>query len=171
MTPEERLKSNVVSLFSTESMRALGTKEEVLYYNTLTWIKQSLITLYAPKYNMDIINFNEAHIPYSRLDYIDSSGEIQVARWLNQHNIPFSREYQYNDLKGDYANLRFDFKIKDKPVVIEFQGEQHYKDVECFPDSATTRKYDLLKREYCGEKGIVLIEIPYNYKNLDMYLN
>ena len=32
-------------------------------------------------------------------------------------------------------------------------------------------KYDNLKREYCGKNMIKLIEIPYNYKNLDFYLN
>lgn len=171
LTPEERLHSEVVSLFSTESIRLLHSNEQVLHYNTLIWIKQALISIYTPKYNTSTLHFNDAHIPLNYADNKESAGSRAVAKWLKQHGIPFVREYQYSDLKGNYTNLRFDFKIQDRPVVIEFQGQQHYKDVDIFPDSALTRKYDLIKREYCGEKGILLIEIPYNYKNLDIYLN
>lgn len=171
LTPDERLNCEVILLFSTENMRLLHLNEQVLHYNTLIWIKQALISLYTPKYNNPTLCFNEAHIPFNYADNKESYGSRAVAKWLKQHGIPFVREYQYSDLKGDYKNLRFDFKVQDKPIVIEFQGEQHYRDVDVFPNSATTRRYDLLKREYCGEKGILLIEIPYNYKNLDMYLN
>lgn len=171
MTPDERLNYNLISLFSTDILKLKAIKEEILYYNTLIWIKQVFILLYSPKYNNTAVSFNDAHIPCNSLDKKESKGELEIRKWLRRHNIDFSCEYIYEDLKGDYENLRFDFKIKDKPVVIEFQGEQHYRDIRAFPNASLTRKHDLLKREFCGAKGITLIEIPYNYRNLDMYLN
>lgn len=120
MTPDERLNYNLISLFSTDILKLKAIKEEILYYNTLIWIKQVFILLYSPKYNNTAVSFNDAHIPCNSLDKKESKGELEIRKWLRRHNIDFSCEYIYEDLKGDYENLRFDFKIKDKPVVIEF---------------------------------------------------
>ena len=120
MTPDERLNCNLISLFSTDILKLKTIKEETLYYNTLIWIKQVFILLYSPKYNNITVPFNDAHIPCNSLDKKESKGELEIRKWLRRHNIDFSCEYIYEDLKGDYENLRFDFKIKDKPIVIEF---------------------------------------------------
>ena len=65
-------------------------------------------------------------------------------------------------------------KIKDKSIVIEFQGAQHYKVIEYFGGEEQFKKqvrYDNIKRAYCKNHNIKLIEIPYNYTDLDIYLN
>lgn len=104
-----------------------------------------------------------------------SSGELAVGTWLKEHNIAFESEYTFPDLKGNGDGLlRFDFKIKDKPILIEFQGQQHYEPVDFFGGEKQfqiQQFHDDLKKKYCKYHGYTLVEIPYNYKSLDTYLN
>lgn len=103
-----------------------------------------------------------------------SLGEQAVEKWLLEHNIKFNIEDTFEDLKGiNDGYLRFDFKILDKPILIEFQGLQHYQPVEFFGGEEQFKIqqiHDRLKRNYCKAHNLRLIEIPYNYKNLDEYL-
>ena len=63
--------------------------------------------------------------------------------------------------------MRFDFAIiKDKELIclIEYQGKQHYDSLDFFGGENALKKqkkYDDLKREYCRNNNIKLIEIPY----------
>ena len=104
----------------------------------------------------------------------ESKGEVAVREWLEKHHVAFEQEYTFPNLRGDgHGCLRFDFKIVNRPIVIEFQGEQHYRPVDFFGGEEQfkkQKKYDDLKRAYCKRYGIILIEIPYNYTNLDDYL-
>ncbi len=103
-----------------------------------------------------------------------SLGEQAVEKWLLEHNIKFNIEDTFEDLKGiNDGYLRFDFKILNKPVLIEFQGIQHYQPVDFFGGEEQfkiQKIHDTLKRNYCKAHNLRLIEIPYNYKNLDEYL-
>lgn len=103
-----------------------------------------------------------------------SSGEIATEQWLNNHNIQFDTEYIFDELKGiNDGYLRFDFKIRDKPILIEFQGIQHYQPVDFFGGEEQfkiQKIHDELKRNYCKANNYKLIEIPYNYDTLDKYL-
>lgn len=104
----------------------------------------------------------------------ESSGEAAVKQWLINHKIQFEQEYTFDNLRGDRGLLRFDFKIKDRPIVIEFQGQQHYKAIDYFGGEDQFKKqqrYDNIKRAYCKANKIDLIEIPYNYIDLNEYLN
>ena len=103
-----------------------------------------------------------------------SSGELAVDKWLTDHKINFDIEYTFNELKGvNNGYLRFDFKVVDKPILIEFQGLQHYQPVEHFGGEEQfkiQKIHDELKRNYCKAHNFKLIEVPYNYTNLDEYL-
>lgn len=118
-------------------------------------------------------NISDGTIP-PQLENNESSGEKAVRLWLIEHNIPYEKEYSFKDLRGvGNGYLRFDFKIKDKPIFIEFQGEEHYRPIDFFggEEGFTIRKiHDNLKKIYCDKNNFKLIEIPYNYKNLDDYL-
>ena len=113
----------------------------------------------------NIVDINKSH---------RSLGEQAVEKWLLDHNINFTIEYTFDDLKGtNNGYLRFDFKINNKPIVIEFQGEEHYRPIDFFggQEGFRIRKiHDELKRNYCKAHRLTLIEIPYNYKSLDEYL-
>lgn len=61
---------------------------------------------------------------------INSNGELVISTLLQQHNINYTTQYSFKDLKGDYNQLRFDFAIfhADGTLshLIEYQGKQHY---------------------------------------------
>ena len=97
-----------------------------------------------------------------------SKGEEKIMKILNSYNINYQKEFTFPNLK-DKSLLRFDFAIFNKNnqliCLIEYQGEQHYKqigfykDVELFNQS---NHRDNLKRKYCLNNNIPLLEINYN---------
>lgn len=106
-----------------------------------------------------------------------SSGEIAVESYLKKHSIEYKHHYKFPDLVGDGGKmLDFDFVIKHNDNIIgliEFQGKQHYMPIDFFGGEeqfVKQQKYDNYKREYCKSHNYKLIEIPYNYKNLEEYL-
>lgn len=108
-----------------------------------------------------------------------STGEQLVEKWLKDHqNLKFEHHHKFKDLRGLGGGLLdFDFAIFDNDQIkylIEFNGKQHYEPVEFYGGIERFKKqqeHDKRKQEYCIKHNIILIEIPYNYKNLDDYLN
>lgn len=100
-----------------------------------------------------------------------SNGELKVSKILQSLNIDFVQQYTFNDLYGNSKPLSFDFYLSFKNILIEYQGQQHYKPVEFFGGKEqfiTQQRYDNLKREYCKTHNIKLIEIPYwDYDKID----
>lgn len=98
---------------------------------------------------------------------LNSYAESLIEDILINNNINYKKQFSFPDLIGDYGTrLRFDFAIIDGDNIkylIEFQGEQHYYPRQS--DSAELferrKKYDQLKRNYCKQHKIPLIEIPY----------
>lgn len=87
-----------------------------------------------------------------------SKGERAIKHWLDENNISYEIEFP-KILEGHV--LRFDFYLPDYDIYIEFQGKQHYEQVDFFDKKASLEKrqsFDNLKREFCKQK---LIEIPY----------
>ena len=98
-----------------------------------------------------------------------SNGEKYIKNILDANHVKYIQQYVFKDLIGDEKALRFDFAIvndKDEPqVLIEFQGQQHYRPIEFFGGEKRfeqQKRYDTKKREYCKENNITLIEIPYS---------
>ena len=96
-----------------------------------------------------------------------SHGENKIQEILKEEGIPFIKEYKFSDLK-DKRPLSFDFIIfkDEKPkYAIEFQGIQHFQSIEIFGGEETfmqQQKRDNMKREYCRNNDILLIECNYN---------
>lgn len=106
-----------------------------------------------------------------------SRGELLIKNFLDKSNIFYEEQYCFPDLKGEVRTLKFDFAIfKDNKIftVIEFQGEQHYIAKDFFGGVEQLKKqkdYDQRKRNYCENKNINLIEIPfYKIDNIDTIL-
>ena len=60
--------------------------------------------------------------------------------------------------------LRFDFYIPEQNLLIEYDGEQHFRPVAHFNGDVgfqKTQTRDRLKNEYAEKHGIRLIRIPY----------
>lgn len=94
-----------------------------------------------------------------------SVGELVIKQILDEHGIVYKREYTFPDLKvKDY--LRFDFCIfKDNEIfcLIEYQGKQHYIPhyFETEERFKLRQEYDQIKRDYCKNHNLKLIEISY----------
>lgn len=107
-----------------------------------------------------------------------SKGERKIMLYLNKKGVNYKREVTMPNLvsKNNVA-LRFDFAILDNEgrlvCLIEYDGQQHYKDVNRRGGLTfeTLKEHDYMKNEYCQERGIKLIRIPYwDYKNIEKIL-
>lgn len=95
---------------------------------------------------------------------LTSVGEYKITNILTNLSIKFEREKTFPDLKNPKTNgyLRFDFFLPEKNIIIEYDGEQHFKEVAIFKDSLNDVQYrDQLKADWCLKHSIHLIRIPY----------
>lgn len=96
-----------------------------------------------------------------------SKGERQVREALCSLGVKYFRETKFIDCRGGEKDLPlpFDFSVvfNDKIVaLIEFQGIQHTLPTFGTEDWIKIQNTDNIKRQYCKEKGIPLLEIQYH---------
>lgn len=95
--------------------------------------------------------------------YKGSQGEDKIKDILLFLQIEFEQQKTFNNLKHQ-RKLKFDFFLPKYNCCIEYQGQQHYKAVEYFGGEQSFKENQLrdnIKREWCKENNIKLIEIPY----------
>ena len=88
-------------------------------------------------------------------------GEKRIRLYLGNHKILFVRQHAIT-YQGN--NYRSDFYIPSKKLIIEYNGEQHYKPVKRFGGAKAfhrQQKRDKNVRDYCKENNIKLLEISY----------
>lgn len=89
------------------------------------------------------------------------------ARKLIKATFPYSSIYEEVSLLG--TGLIADFFISDIKVLIEINGEQHYKFVKRFHKTqagfAASKKRDRIKQEWCDLNDIIYVEFPFNKKD------
>lgn len=104
----------------------------------------------------------------------ESKGERKVRLWLEKNNIKYIYQYKYEDCK-DINILPFDFYLPTYNILIEYDGEQHFRPIEYFGGQEKfelQQKHDKIKNEYCKNNGIPLLRIPYfKYDNIEEELN
>lgn len=79
---------------------------------------------------------------------------------LENLNISFQQEYRFIDCRDKYS-LPFDFYIPNYNLCIEYQGEQHYQPVYGNDSFERQQIHDRIKFDYCRNKCIDLLIIPY----------
>ena len=92
--------------------------------------------------------------------YHRSIGATNIMDCLIFNGIEFIDEYVFPDL----PKSRFDFAIIENGKVvrlIEFDGEQHYKNVEKWGGLELQQARDKVKNEYALSHNIPLVRIPY----------
>ncbi len=89
----------------------------------------------------------------------NSRGEKLISDCLNSISIPFIREYKFDDCR-DKRKLPFDFYLPNENKIIEFDGMQHFEEVNN-RNHAMTVKHDTIKNNYCKEHNIPILRIPY----------
>ena len=80
---------------------------------------------------------------------------------LENHEVSFIKQYSIK-YKGN--NYRIDFFIPSINLIIEYNGEQHYKPVKWFGGAKkfhNQQQRDKNVRDYCRENNIKLLEISY----------
>ena len=102
----------------------------------------------------------------------ESIGESYVRIYLENHKINFEKEKWFPDCR-DQNPLPFDFYLPKLNTIIEFDGRQHFDEVDHFHYSLeTVQKHDSIKNNYCHDHNINLIRIPYTKMNkIDDILN
>ena len=97
---------------------------------------------------------------------LSSKGEALIAQCLSQGAIKFKQQYVFQDCKTENGYpCRFDFAIFDKnnnlKCLIEYDGIQHFYNLDFFGSLELNQKRDEIKNSYCKKNNIPLIRIPY----------
>lgn len=90
----------------------------------------------------------------------NSKGEQLIYDFLSKENIEFEQEKSFD------KRFYFDFYLPKLNLCIEYNGEQHYQEVNYFGNSLIkTKERDKLKRELMKKLNISLLIIPFNKRN------
>ena len=108
-----------------------------------------------------------------------SHGEMKILLWLKEHGIKFEREpiIQHNNPNCKREYLKPDFWLPDYNLYIEYNGEQHYKEISYFQNGKNwsledQQERDRTLREICKENKYDLLEIPYTeFNRIEEILN
>lgn len=90
----------------------------------------------------------------------NSTAVLSIQDILIKNNIKFEKEKVFKDCKHE-RYLPFDFYITDKNLLIEYDGEFHYKPIFGIIQLEIQQINDSIKNSYCMEKNIQLVRIPY----------
>ena len=85
-----------------------------------------------------------------------SKGELEVSNYLKKRKIEYIPQFIFDDLSFE-RKLRCDFYLNVRNIVIEFNGEQHYKSNSFFGGEEGLKKVqesDKLKEDYCKKNNI-----------------
>ncbi len=108
-----------------------------------------------------------------------SNGELKVQEFLKKHRISFEKQKKFKSLK-DKSSLSYDFFLPSKNILIECQGEQHYKPKtfggiskeKAYKNFLIQKHHDWLKRKFAENNGFILLEIPFKkYENIEEVLS
>ena len=95
---------------------------------------------------------------------INSHGEVLTKKILDEYSCKYESQKKFDGLIGlGGGQLSYDFFV-DNYLLIEIQGEQHYKPKELFGGEEKFKQqqeHDKRKREFAKENGYESLEIPY----------
>lgn len=95
-----------------------------------------------------------------------SIGEQLIINILQKNEILYEGQKTFKDLRK-INNLSYDFYLPEYNVLVEYQGEQHFKPVKHFGGQKSfevQKEIDNIKRNYAYDNGYNLIEIPYTLR-------
>ena len=110
-----------------------------------------------------------------------SKGEVEVDLYCKTNLFKYEKQYRINKCRYKHT-LPFDFAIFNKDeliALIEYQGQQHYEPVDfagkgdgwALKNFELQQKKDNIKRTYCKENNIPLIEIPYWIEDIERFID
>ena len=95
-----------------------------------------------------------------------SKGETSIHVWLDAHGIKHDWHKPIHTPMAIGKRKKFvpDFYVESANLIIEFNGEQHYKPKELWGGEKQLKnqqRRDAALREFCKQEGFRLLEIPY----------
>jgi len=123
------------------------------------------------KTTFDRFIYSKSGCPFCK----SSHGEIVIKSYLDECCINYISQKTFSDCV-DKQKLQFDFYLPELNVCIEYDGKQHYEFIEYFHKTQdrfkSQQKRDEIKTEYCKERNIKLIRIPYyEFDNIESILS
>lgn len=125
-------------------------------------------------FHTTIHSIRMGHMPSSKYK---SGLEIAVEKYLKKNKLKYVKQKTFPKCKYK-SLLRFDFYLPKFRVCIEVNGKQHYEPIDWYGGEEkfkTQQIRDNIKKDFCKNNNIKLIEIPYyefnktnNYKE---YIN
>lgn len=104
----------------------------------------------------------------------ESKGERNIRNYLVKNKINFIQEKVFDDCKNK-ESLFFDFHLPDYNLLIEYDGELHFKNVKFFGGNKGLLyriNNDNIKNNYVLNNSLKLLRIKYSdYENIDNILN
>lgn len=104
----------------------------------------------------------------------ESIGESLVGKWLDNNKIDYKTRIRVDGIESrnsNYVIIDFILYFRDIIIWIEYNGDQHYKEIPFFHKSMNDFnnqiKRDNNVRSYCLENNIQLLEIPYTYNTYE----
>ena len=91
-----------------------------------------------------------------------SKYENKIMELLKAAKLSFYREKTFKDLKRGL--FRFDFYLQNyhgRPVIVEVDGEQHFKPIYGRQAFLKGQEHDRQKNSYCLANNIPLYRVPY----------
>ena len=147
-----------------------------IYDKTIYITLEDPVTITCPNHG-DYIQTPTSHLNGHGCPHCHrSKGEVRVANFLNKNGIKYEIQKKIPNLNlfGGRKYFLLDFYIPIYNVIIEYNGEQHYKSVGWFGGD---KNYKIQKlrdeslRQYCKGHNIKLIEIPYtDFDNIEKIL-
>ena len=151
---DERIKVINPSIKRIESCKGIT--------NQMTFQCQKCMHIWKGKIN------SIRYCPNCEKEYV-YSGEHFLHQIFKSNNIHYEIQKRFDGCKNK-RHLPFDFYLPDYNVCFEYQGQHHYKALDFFggEDAFKIRcKNDQIKRDFCKQNQIALIEIPYTYNTFE----
>ena len=160
-----------------EDLNKLYNNEQTILLNPQDYIGNSVLNLKfvcqecGEVFITSKSNYDGGHKRCSRCTHSKSSGEILIENYLIKKNINYIYSYSFKDCR-DIKPLPFDFYLPDMNILIEFDGQLHYKPKYGEEKLLNTQMHDKMKTEYAKNNNIKLIRIPYwEGNNLEQILD
>lgn len=100
---------------------------------------------------------------------VKSRGEQKICQILSDNNIKFERQKIFDTCRFQDTGwvAYFDFYLPDYNILIEYDGDLHFKSANSGWNNEEsferTKQKDEFKNNWCKENGVNLIRIPYTH--------
>ena len=92
---------------------------------------------------------------------VTSSYEERLLEIFRKEKIEVEREKTFKDLRRNKGIFRFDFYLPELNIIVEMDGEYHWKPIRGREALLKQQENDRLKNSFCLASEIPLYRIPY----------